>query len=61
MVQKSGPKNGPKNSPVLISPLPNVTYIIITVMNRAHTSLILAGISLSRGKGRMDIKVVLQT
>ena len=38
-----------------------VTCIIIIVMDSAHTSLNSAGISLSRGKGRMDIRVVLQT
>ena len=41
----------------------NVTCIIIIIIigNSAHISLISAGISLSRGKVRMDIKVVLQT
>ena len=38
-----------------------VTCIIIIVMDSAHTSLNSAGISLSCGKGRMDIRVVLQT
>ena len=39
----------------------NVTYIIIIFMDGAHISLISAGISLSCGKGRMDIRVVFQT
>ena len=39
----------------------NVTYIIIIIMDSAHISLISAGISLSSGKGRMDIRVVFQT
>ena len=40
----------------------NVTcIIIIIIVNSAHISLISAGISLSCGKVRMDIKVVLQT
>ena len=37
------------------------TCIIIIFMDSAHTSLNSAGISLSRGKGRMDIRVVRQT
>ena len=39
----------------------NVTYIIIIFMDGAHISLISAGISLSCGKGRMDIRVMFQT
>ena len=41
----------------------NVKYIIIIIiiMDSAHISLISAGISLSCGKGRMDIRVVFQT
>ena len=39
----------------------NVTYIIIIFVDGAHISLISAGISLSCGKGRMDIRVVFQT
>ena len=39
----------------------NVTYIIIIFMDGAHISLISGGISLSCGKGRMDIRVVFQT
>ena len=39
----------------------NVTYNIIIIMDGAHISLISAGISLSCGKGRMDIRVVFQT
>ena len=39
----------------------NVTYIIIIIMDSAHISLISAGISLSCGKDRMDIRVVFQT
>ena len=39
----------------------NVTYIIIIFMDGTHISLISAGISLSCGKGRMDIRVVFQT
>ena len=39
----------------------NVTYIVIIFMDGAHISLISAGISLSCGKGRMDIRVVFQT
>ena len=35
----------------------NVTCIIIIIVNSAHISLISAGISLSCGKVRMDIKV----
>ena len=40
----------------------NVKYIIIIIIiDSAHISLISAGISLSCGKGRMDIRVVFQT
>ena len=40
----------------------NVTCIIIIIfMDGAHINLISAGISLSCGKGRMDIRVVFQT
>ena len=39
----------------------NVTYIVIIFMDGAHISLISAGISLSCGKGRMDIRVLSQT
>ena len=40
----------------------NVKYIIIIIiMDSTHISLISAGISLSCGKGRMDIRVVFQT
>ena len=40
----------------------NVKYIIIIIiMDSAHISLISAGISLSCGKGRMDVRVVFQT
>ena len=40
----------------------NVKYIIIIIiMDSAHISLISAGISLSCGKGRMDIRVMFQT
>ena len=39
----------------------NVTYIVIIFMDGAHISLISAGISLSCGKGRMDIRVMFQT
>ena len=39
----------------------NIIYIIIIFMDGAHISLISAGISLSCGKGRMDIRVVFQT
>ena len=38
-----------------------IIIIIIIIVNSAHISLISAGISLSCGKVRMDIKVVLQT
>ena len=38
-----------------------VTYVIIIFMDGAHISLISAGISLSCGKGRMDIRVMFQT
>ena len=46
---------------IIIIIVSNVTCIIIITGNSAHISLISAGISLSRGKVRMDIKVVLQT
>ena len=39
----------------------NVTYIVIIFMDGAHISLISAGIFLSCGKGRMDIRVMFQT
>ena len=40
----------------------NVKYIIIIIiMDSTHISLISAGISLSCGKGRMNIRVVFQT
>ena len=39
----------------------NVTCIIIIFMDGAHISSISAGISLSCGKGRMDIRVMFQT
>ena len=45
---------------IIIIMVYNVTCIFI-IGNSAHISLISAGISLSRGKVRMDIKVVLQT
>ena len=46
---------------IVIVIVKNVTYIIIIFVDGAHISLISAGISLSCGKGRMDIRVVFQT
>ena len=54
-------KMSTKTSITTIIVIINKATCIIIVMDSAHTSLNSAGISLSRGKGRMDIRVVLQT